>query len=433
MPFEHAYDGRPRHIAVIGGGISGLGAALDLAGAHRVTLFEAEPRLGGHACTVLGGRTGQQPVDMGFIVFNRVNYPRLTALFERLDVAVQPADMGFGVSARGGHLEYALRDFSTLFAQRRNVLRPAFLNMLRDILRFNAGAEAAVAAHPDLTVGELVSHLRLGQWFRDHYLLPFSGAIWSSPSRQILEFPARAMVQFFRNHALLQTDGQPPWLTVAGGSGRYVARLERVLAGLGVQIRTGTPIAGLERPQGGGVRLRPQGGDWERFDAVVLATHSDVSLKLLSDADGAERAVLGAVRYQPNRVVLHADPAVMPRRRRAWAAWVHTGGGAEDATPVGVSYWMNRLQSIPETDPLFVTLNPRTGLRPDLIQAERVMRHPVFDAAALAAQARLPDLQGRRDTWFCGAWTGHGFHEDGLASGQRAAADLIAATRRVAA
>lgn len=431
-----AFDTRPtvpRRIAVIGGGIAGLYTARLLAPADRVTLFEAAPRLGGHARTIVAGRNGDRPVDTGFIVFNHANYPHLGRLFDALDVPVQPSDMSFGASLDNGRLEYALRSPGALFAQPGNALRPAFWAMTRDILRFNRLAPAA--AQGDMTLAQLVAHLGLGRWFEPCYLRPMCAAIWSTPAVQIGAFPARTMVRFFQNHGLMSVTGQHQWWTVKGGSKMYVDRLAADLRLRGVDLRTGAPVASVTR-DAEGVSLRLPGGLPERFDAVVLACHADVALRLLTDPAPEERAALSAIRFQDNHAVLHADAALMPRRRKAWSAWNYVTGREaveEDrAQSVGVTYWMNRLQNIPDDDPLFVTLNPPRTLRDELIQDETLFRHPVFDCAALAAQDRIRAMQGRRNTWFAGAWTRHGFHEDGCASAARVARGLDEKARREA-
>ncbi|MFC7705741.1 NAD(P)/FAD-dependent oxidoreductase [Plastorhodobacter daqingensis] len=413
----------PRRIAIIGGGIAGMAAAHRLAPHHHVVLCEAATRLGGHARTVMAGRRGDQPVDTGFIVFNKTNYPGLTALFSDLDVPIVESDMSFGVSARGGRLEYGLRSLGTLFAQRRNAADPRFLGMIRDILRFNSRA-LALAQDPAMTIRELLEALGTGDWFRDYYILPFSGAIWSTPVRDVLDFPAMAMLRFFANHALLGVSGQHQWYTVRGGSVEYVRRLEAALKALGVEIRLGAPIMAVRRgPRG--PELRGIGGTWELFDEVVFATHSDDTLRLLSDATGPERAALAAIRYQPNEAMLHADPSVMPQRRKVWSSWVYTDAGGRPTDRIGLTYWMNSLQPIPEDDPLFVTLNATAPIRDDLIHDSVTFRHPVYDTGALRAQQELRGMNGKAGTWFCGAWMKNGFHEDGLSSALDVAAALL--------
>ncbi|MHA6346741.1 NAD(P)/FAD-dependent oxidoreductase [Roseivivax sp. CAU 1761] len=415
MPFDTS-PSAPRRIAVIGGGISGLGAARYLAAEHHVTLFEARSRLGGHARTKIAGRHGDQPVDTGFIVFNHANYPRLSRLFRELDVPVVPSRMSFGASLRGGALEYGLASLGALFAQKRNAFDPRFLGMVRDIFRFNARA-AAAARDPGQSLGDFLAALGTGERFRDHYLVPLSGAIWSTPAEKILDFPAQALVRFFENHALLTYAGQHQWYTVAGGSLQYVERLTADLERRGVTLRRGAPVAAVRRGDAG-VEIRAAGDEWQGFDEVVFATHSDDTLRLLADADGAERRALGAVAYQPNRVVLHSDAGLMPRRRACWSSWNYTEAAGGPGDSVDLTYWMNSLQPIPLDDPLFVTLNATRPIREELIHDETVLRHPVYDRAALAAQETLRDLNGARRTWFCGAWMGNGFHEDGLASAE---------------
>ncbi len=413
MPFE-TFSAPSRRIAVIGGGISGMAAAWLLAPGNRVSLIEAAPRLGGHARTVIAGKRGDQWVDTGFIVFNHVNYPNLSAMFDALDVPVVPSNMSFGASFDGGRCEYNLNSIDQIFASRRSLADPRFLRMIRDILRFNRRA-VETATDPAMTIGELTHALGLGAWFRDRYLTPFSGAIWSTPKEQILDFPAAAMVRFFQNHALLGYHGQHQWYTVDGGSVEYVGRLERDLAARGVAIRTGTPVAGVRRTPLG-VELRVAGGEWERFDEVVLATHSDVSLRLLADATPSERANLGAVGYQDNHAVLHADASVMPRRRKVWASWTYTEHSPADREKIALSYWMNSLQPIPQDDLMIVTLNATRPIREELIYDTHTFRHPVFDLGALRAQERIRAANGTANTWFCGAWLRNGFHEDGFAS-----------------
>ena len=407
---KHAEIQLRRRIAVIGGGISGMGAAHALSKDHDVTIFEAEPRLGGHARTVVAGKRGDQPVDTGFIVFNKANYPNMVALFDELGVPVKKSNMTFGVSIRDGWLEYALRNVAALTAQARNLVRPSYLRMIRDILHFNRFAYD-VAHGTEMTIGELLKSLGTGDWFREYYLLPLSGAIWSTPKLGILDYPAAPMLRFFRNHHLLSPKGQHQWWTVDGGSVEYVRRLEAALVANGVDLQLGRAI---ETVRGTSIKVL---GDWQHFDDVVFATHSDDSLAMLADPTPDEAAVLGAVRYQPNHATLHADPKVMPRRRNCWSSWVYTERGETGPRGISLTYWMNSLQGIPEDDPLFVTLNDGGGIDERLIYDQVTFRHPVYDWAAIRAQERLPTVNGQANRWFCGAWTANGFHEDGLASG----------------
>lgn len=410
-------------IAIVGSGISGLGAALALATRHEVRLLERAPRFGGHACTVTVDRFGPAiAVDAGFIVYNEANYPNLVALFAELGVPTHWSDMSFGLSLDGGRMEYACDSLDKIFAQRRNLLSPAFLRGLRDILRFNrtAAAELEAGALDGLGLGEWLAARGYSDWFRDRFLLPMGGAIWSTPLADMLDFPAANLVAFFRNHDLMT--GLAParrWRTVTGGSREYVAR---ALARLGPRARAGVEVVRVER-QGGRPVLRLADGSEARFDQVVLATHAPEALRLLAGADQEERAILGAFRTAANRAVLHSDPRLMPRRRKVWSSWNFLAGGP-GARPAPVTYWMNRLQGLPERFPLFVSLNPAAGPDPGLVHAEFDWAHPVFDRAAFAAQGALDRIQGRGGVWYAGAWTGWGFHEDGLRSGLRVAAAL---------
>lgn len=415
-------------IAVIGAGISGLGAALALSERHDVHLFERDARFGGHANTfaVAGhGPDGSDvAVDTGFIVYNRRNYPNLCGLFEALDVPTRWSDMSFGFSLNGGAYEYACDDLDRLFAQRLNLANPRHVRMLREVLRFNASAAE------ELESGDLVG-LSLGDWlarrgysaaFRDRFVLPMGGAIWSSSTAAMLDFPAASFVAFFRNHDLMTgLDPAQRWRTVAGGSREYV---RRVVQALGPRATLGVGACAIER-RPDGVRVRFDDGSEGRFDQVVLATHADLSLRLMTDADARERALLGAFRFTDNRAVLHSDAALMPRRRKVWSSWnfLSQGAAADALRPAEVSYWMNRLQSLPGA-PLVVSLNP--GRAPDAgrVHGEFSYAHPQFDAAAFEAQAGMDAIQGRGGVWHAGAWLGWGFHEDGLRSGLRAAAAL---------
>ena len=413
MPYEHIGH-TPKRIAVIGAGISGLGTAHMLSERHAVVLLEADARLGGHARTVQAGRRGDQWVDTGFIVFNHVNYPHLTRLFEELNVPTAKSNMTFAASIDGGRVEYALNSLDTIFAQRRNLLRPAFLRMMRDLLKFNAEAVER-AQDSDQTIGGLLEDLGTGPWFRDYYLTPFSGAIWSTPVEKIMDFPARSLVQFFKNHHLLNYTGQHQWWTVDGGSQVYVSRLAALLERRGVDIRTKTPVRGVRRTPVG-VEVRVHGNEWEWFDEVVFATHADAALAMLEDPSIAERRSLGAFTFQPNDMVLHTDSSVMPKRRKCWSSWNYTEAAGKRSERIDLTYWMNSLQPIPMDDPLFVTLNSEHDIRDELIYDTHTFRHPVYTSAALKAQAAIAERNGTNRTWFCGAWMKNGFHEDGLSS-----------------
>lgn len=413
MPFE-VRRSAPKRVAVIGGGISGLGAAHFLADTDHVVLFEAEPRLGGHARTVIAGKNGDQPVDTGFIVFNHATYPNLLKMFDDLGVPTAKSNMSFGASLRGGWLEYGLNGAPAIFAQKRNVFDPRYLRMLRDILKFNREALSA-ADRADMTIGDLIAKLGLGAWFRDFYITPFSGAIWSTPTEKILGFPAKAMMQFFKNHSLLSYSEDHQWYTVEGGSVEYVRRLEASLDRRGVDLRPSTSVEAVRRTAIG-VEVRARGSEWEAFDDVVFATHSDQTLAMLTDATGVERTALSAIRYQPNRAVLHADERMMPKRKACWSSWNYTEPREKTTDRIGLTYWMNSLQPIPNSDPLFVTLNATQPIRDELIYDEVTFAHPLYDLGALAAQETIRAINGSLNTWFCGAWMHNGFHEDGLRS-----------------
>ena len=411
-------SGPRRRIAIVGGGISGLAAAWLLSRAHDAVLFEAAGRLGGHARTLavdLGGRA--VPVDTGFIVFNRVNYPHLCRLFAHLGVPVRKSRMSFAVSVDGGRIEYGGGDPKAVLAQPANALRPGFWRMFRDIAVFNRTALADTAADPELTVGGLIRRRRFGRWFERYYLLPMSGAIWSTPRARMLDFPARTLARFFDNHGLLTFTGRHQWWTVDGGSRRYVSRMA---GGMHAQVRLGAKVEAVSRgPQG--VRIKAAGQEAETFDAAVLACHADTSLAILRDPSPREERILGRIPFVRNRLVLHTDRRLMPRRRACWSSWVYLADSGCREERAAVTYWMNSLQGIANETPLFATLNPPGPIRESLILDEHRFDHPQFDARAIAAQAQLPAIQGRAETWYCGAWTGMGFHEDGLASAVRVA------------
>ena len=427
-------------VAVIGSGISGLAAAHRLRGHARVTLFEAGSYFGGHTHTVdvslpdRHGHTVTHGVDTGFLVFNERTYPGLIALLAELQVPTAPSDMSFSVQVPGAGvlgaraLEWSGSNLATVFAQRRNLLRPQFWGMLSELLRFNrlctdlaeSGQEQALVQ----PLGDFLDQHGFGAAFRHWYFLPMLGCIWSCPTDQMLRFPVATMVRFCHNHGLIQVQNRPQWHTVAGGARQYV---HAILQGL--DARLATPVTHIERTMAG-VSVRAAGVT-EPFDAVVLAVHSDQALRLLAQPSAAERRVLGAIRYQPNRAVLHTDTRVMPRRRAAWAAWNYerAADGAQESARVCLHYWLNRLQPLPFAQPVLVSLNPVSPIDPAKILGEFDYDHPVFDLSAWSAQKQVAELQGVQRTWFAGAWTGYGFHEDGLQSGYRAADALLAQMR----
>ncbi len=410
-------------IAVIGAGISGLGCAFALKDRHDVTLYEKDARLGGHAHAVTIDYDGRQiEVDTGFIVYNTRNYPNLVGLLDALKVETAATDMSFGFCGDG--LEWSSNFPAGVFAQKRNLARPAFLRMLADIARFNRVALADLGAGvlEDLTLGGYLRLRGFSQDFERRYLLPMAAAIWSASEASVAEAPAESFVRFFANHNLLQMV-QPAWRTVKPTSRAYV---EPLRAALGARVRPGLGAIAVRRLARGGVEVRDSDGGVERFDQAVLACHSDQALRLVADADREERAFLGAVRYAPNAAWLHRDPALMPRRRAAWASWNYMRA-APDAAPA-VTYWMNRLQHIDPGRPLFLSLNPHREPDPALTFARFDYDHPQFDTPSLAAQRRFSRIQGRGGLWYAGAWLGHGFHEDGLTAGLRVAMALGGAT-----
>lgn len=428
-------------VAVIGSGISGLAAAHRLRARAQVTLFEAGHYFGGHTHTVdvtlpdARGRQVTQGVDTGFLVLNERTYPGLIALLDELGVPTAASDMSFSVQVPGAGvlgakaLEWSGAGLATVFAQRRNLLRPRFIGMLAELLRFNRlctalaeqGADQALAQ----PLGEFLDQHGFGAAFRDWYFLPMLGCIWSCPTEQMLRFPVATMVRFCHNHGLIQVRNRPQWYTVAGGARQYVQAIVQ-----GLDARLATPVRRIDR-DAAGVFIHTDARS-ERFDAVVLAVHSDQALRLLTQPSGAEKEVLGAIRYQPNRAVLHTDTRVMPERRAAWAAWNYerAGSGAQASPRVCLHYWLNRLQPLAFAQPVLVSLNPVQDIAPAQVLGEFDYEHPVFDLGAMAAQKRVPQLQGAQHTWFAGAWTGYGFHEDGLQSGWRAADALLAQLQR---
>ncbi|WP_260929296.1 NAD(P)/FAD-dependent oxidoreductase [Novosphingobium sp. 9] len=409
------------NIAIVGSGISGLSAAWLLSQRHRVTLFEADARIGGHSHTTM---VDGIPVDTGFIVYNEQTYPNLTALFRHFDVPTKPTEMTFAVSLNRGRLEYSGTDLGGLFAQRRNLASPRFWSMLRDLERFYRRAPRDLPDMGTVGLGTYLDGLGCGAAFRDDHLYPMAAAIWSTPVRDIPGYPAAAFVRFCENHGLLKLGRRPTWRTVEGGSREYVERLTRTFSG---SIRVSQPVQAIRR-LGSAVEIE-SGGHRERFDHVVIAAHADQALRMLTDASDHETRLLGAFAYRRNEAVLHSDAALMPQRERVWSSWNYASEQGEGAPALSVTYWMNRLQGIPDSHPLFLTLNPLSEPDPALVHRRDIYHHPIFDAAAGAAQKELWSLQGHRHTWFCGAYFGAGFHEDGLQAGL-AVAEQLGGVRR---
>lgn len=413
-----------KRIAVIGSGISGASAAWSLSARHEVTLYEADTRPGGHTCTADVDYDGVPvSVDVGFIVFNERNYPNLTALFRHLGVDSEESNMSFSLSLDDGRREWCGQNLLTLFAQKRNLVSPSFWWMLKEILRFNRQclADRQAGLLDRVAIGDYLALRGFSERFRDDYLIPMAAAIWSTPRIRMLEFPARSFVNFFENHRLLEVV-PPLWQTVSGGSRNY---LDRLLGEFDGRMLTGTPVRSVQRVAGG-VAVTDTEGRTELYDDVVLATHTDQSLAMRGhDIEVDERAVLEAIPYKPNRVILHRDPSFMPRRRPAWAAWNYLRDSRQgEESEICVTYWMNRLQNLDPARPLFVTLNPVREPAPGSVFGEWTFDHPQYDGASFEAQLRLNRIQGRGGVWYAGAWTGYGFHEDGLRSGLEAAVAL---------
>lgn len=403
----------------MGSGISGLGAAWALHEDNEITVFEADDRIGGHSNTVdVAGPEGVTSVDTGFIVYNETTYPNLTRLFRVLGVPTESSDMSFSLSV-AGQLEYGA-SVGGILAKPTNLLRPRFVRMLADIDRFRrmAGDLDPIA---DETIGQFMARHRFSDGFVEDYLYPMTGAIWSTGNSTIASYPAASILAFMRNHGLVDIVGRPRWRTVSGGSRSYVQRLT---AGFADRIRRSAPVESVRRERHG--VLVGVGGEVERFDQVIFASHSDQTLRILgSDASAEERRLLGSITYQMNEAVLHSDSRLMPSRRRVWSAWnAMSRPGRTDNGVASVTYWMNRLQNLDPAMPLFVSVNPLWEPSPHSVHGRYAYAHPVFDAKAVEAQAGLARMQGRANTWFAGAYLGYGFHEDGLQSGLNVAAAL---------
>lgn len=403
-----------------------MSAAWLLSQRHDVTLYEKAPRPGGHSNTVIVDTSlGPTPIDTGFIVYNEAAYPNLTALFAHLGVPTKQSDMSFGVSLKGGEIEYSSVGASAFLRGGRNLMSPRFWSMTRDLLRFYREAPLDLSRNRDETIslGEYLQRGGYGEAFQHDHILPQAAAIWSASLAEIREYPACAFVRFFENHGLLKLHGRPQWRTVDGGSRAYV---ERLTAACAARVRLSSGVVSVQR-DGAGVWVRDLRGAAERYDSIVIAAHADEALRMLEDASAEESTLLGAFRYSRNRAVLHTDRAFMPRREALWASWNYIGDN-----PAGgcvVSYWMNKLQEIRSKEQIFLTLNPNAFPRKETLLYETEYEHPLFDAAALRAQRRLWSLQGARNTWFCGAYFGAGFHEDGLQAGL-AVAEQLGGVRR---
>ena len=411
---------RPLDIAVVGTGISGMAAAWLLSARHRVTVYEAGDRVGGHSNTLVvpDGHGGTTPVDTGFIVYNEANYPNLTALMRELGVPTRQTDMSFSVSLDAGRLEYGSTSLGAVFAQRANLMRPRFWSMLLGLRKFYTEAAGRMRdLAPEVSIGEFLIQDGYSAAFIDDHLMPQAAAIWSCTPEAIRDYPAAAFIRFFDNHGLLRISMVPEWRTIVGGARAYIAPLTAPYAD---RIRLNSPVRAIRRTPAG-VMLRDGNGHVARHDHVVVAAHADQALAMLEDPTQQEAGLLGAFAYSKNLAVLHSDVSLMPRRKRAWAAWNHLGRRGGHSC---VTYWMNRLQGLETEEPLLVTLDPMHAPRPDSILKSELYEHPVFNAATAAAQRRLWSLQGVGNTWFAGAYFGAGFHEDGLQAGLAVAEQL---------
>ncbi len=418
---DRMHGARRLNIAVIGSGISGLSAAWLLSKRHDVTVFEAANRIGGHSNTVtFESAGGPVAVDTGFIVYNEVTYPNLTALFQTLDIPTAASNMSFAVSLDNGAYEYSGGKGLGLFAQKSNIVSPRFWSMMRDLVRFYRNAPRDLPDMGEISLDDYLSRNSYGRAFRDDHLYPMAAAIWSMPALEVGAYPAANFVKFCRNHGLLELWDRPVWRTVRGGSREYVMRMTR---GFVDRIRLATPVQRIKRePQG--VELTDGNGGRHFFDHVVIATHADQALLMLADPSLQEKRILGAFRYTRNEAVLHGDVSLMPKRRAAWSSWNYVADTRDGSTMPAITYWMNRLQPLGTAPPTFVTLNPRRAPKEETVICRETYDHPVFDLNTDRAQKEIWSLQGMRNTWFCGAHFGSGFHEDGIQAGLAVAEDL---------
>jgi len=413
-------------IAIIGSGISGLSMAYLLKDKYEVTLYEKNNYFGGHSRTkVIQNPKGDVPIDTGFIVFNYETYPNLIKLFEKLKVPIQKSEMSFGVSVRNGEFEYASQSLKNLFAQPKNLLSPSFWGMVRDILKFNRVSKRKLNSNdldPKMSLGKYLNEIGVKEAFKINYLLPMGAAIWSTPMKGMYDFPAATFIQFFNNHGLLSTSCPVQWYTVRGGSQVYVQKMIEALQTSGV--KTSPRAKGVKRRLGS-VSIVDASGETKVFDKVIFAAHSDESLAMLADPSDEEQDLLGAIRYQSNEMYLHSDASFMPKAKNAWASWIYLNERVkDDQDQISLSYWMNNLQDLPTKEAYFVTLNPSRPPKPSQTYDHHIFHHPVFDQAAVEAQLKIQEIQGVRNTYYCGAYLRHGFHEDGIWSAVQVAKKL---------
>ncbi len=407
-------------IAIIGSGISGLGSAYLLNNEHEVTIYEKNDYIGGHSRTIdIKVDNKSVPVDTGFIVFNYRNYPNLTGLFNEIGVKITKSDMSFGVNIENGRLEYGTRRPFDIFAQKSNLLNLKFWGMLIDILKFNKKAKEYIDS--DITLGTCLNQLGMGNWFRNYYLLAMGGAIWSTPTKGMLDFPAKTFIRFFDNHGLLTVSDQPQWFTVHGGSKEYVKLITKRLRSK-IKLSCGVDKVIRKKKH---VEIHSTDGKIEKYDNVIFSCHSDQALRMLEEPTNDEKEILGAIKYQPNEMYLHSDTSFMQKRKNAWSSWVYLSEGKKDnKESVCLSYWMNNLQPLDTEKPIIVTLNPHRKPDQSTIYDHYIFEHPVFDEDAVHAQEKLDKIQGKNNAWYTGAWTRYGFHEDGLLSAVNVAKQL---------
>jgi len=406
-----------KKIAIVGSGISGLSSAYMLQSKYEVTLYEKNHELGGHTRTVMVGDEGRKvPVDTGFIVFNQATYPNLTAFFNHLEVSVNKGRMSFGVSINNGQLEYGSNNLNNVFAQRKNIVKPKFIKLVADIVKFNKYAKANLHRYdnqPDINLRDCLEEMKLSSWFINYYLLAMGAAIWSTPIKKMYDFPASSFLRFFNNHGLLSITDQPQWYTVDGGSHQYI---EKIKKNINADIRLNCAVSAISR-LGGKVQITDNSGNQEEYDHVILASHANQTLSMLSDVTNDERKLLSAIKYQKNRMVLHSDTSIMPKNKRAWSSWVYLAENMNSQEDnISLSYWMNNLQELGTKKPMVVTLNPSREPALSLKHDEYIFEHPVFDQDAIKAQKNISSIQGKQNTWFAGAYLSYGFHEDGLKS-----------------
>ena len=398
-------------IAIIGTGISGLGAAYLLQHEHELVVYEKNAYVGGHSRTIdVPVEHGVLPVDTGFIVFNDWNYPHLFGLFDHLKVPYQKSDMSFGVSINQGWLEYSS---GGLFAQRSNLIRPQYWRMLFDVFKFNKQALAYIDRDPSISLGDCLEKLNMGTWFKRYYILAMGAAIWSCPVETIMQFPAQTFLRFFKNHGLLSINHRPQWYTVTGGSREYKSRL---IQSFEAQIRLNTGAVSVVH-QDDEIQVTDQHGDTQAFDHVIFACHADEALQMMAQPSADEADILSHFKYQSNQIIVHSDISFMPQHQQCWASWVYLSEQQEDkSNGVSLSYWMNNLQSLDTKIPIIITLNPARRPKEALIIDEHHFTHPIFDYHAIVSQSKIQRIQGKRNFWFCGAYQRYGFHEDGLLS-----------------